>query len=422
MNTKQRIVRIITILILFFAFASTVSIGYAYWNNLTQDTNENMNIGDWGIPISSAQEFYDFAMKADSVTTDRYFLLNDIDFSGFNWTYTSTNNTVTFRGLLDGNGKTLSNLTLYINSSSYSYLGIFPRMSGGSVYNLTLDNVNLSLGSTALGGSSLRSGLITGNIIGSTNTISDITILNSGVRGTSTTGTGGLVGSVTGSTTIVNIDNIKATSLKVFSKSSNAGGLVGNVSTSGAQIHVSDIDLEGEVFAYGSSSYTGGIIGQVASGAMVTIDRIVLDVTSRNTLETNSTYYNRYSQRYLGGFVGYSLSASANILISDAFFTGSLFTQSSTRASSVGTATGRFSATSTRPTLLRTFYSQVIFSSSSGTIVYTPSSTPSGQMATLVNAASMPSSTWWNGFATAGNFSSELWGQDVATGRLYLIR
>jgi hypothetical protein len=420
MKNNHRILRIIAVLILFFAFTATGTIAFAYWNSLTQNTDENMNIGDWGTPITTAQEFYDFAMKTNSLATDRYFLLNDIDFSGFSWVYTTTNKAAAFHGTLDGNGKTLSNLTLYLNSSSYLYLGIFPRMQGGSVYNLTLSNVNLSLGSTALNGTVLSSGLITGNIYGLTNTISDITVIDSGIRGTSRAG--GLVGSITTSTTIVNIDNVKATGMRVFSKLSNAGGLVGYVGTSGASLNISDVDLEGEVFAYGTSSYTGGIVGQIVSGGKMDLNRAIVQMTSRNTLETNSTYYLRYSQRYLGGFVGYSLSVSANILISDAFFTGSLFTQANNRAGDVGTATGRFSATSTKPTLTRTYYSQVIFRSSSGTVVYTPSTTPTGQMAILVNASTMPSSLWWDTFSQNGNFTTDLWAQDTLTGRLYLIR
>jgi len=414
--------RLFVILAILIGISSTILIGYAYWDQFVDTQDETLTLGEWGTPITTAQEFYNFATKSTSLATDRYFLFNDIDFTGFTWAYNATNNAVTFRGTLDGNGKTLSNLTITNNSSTYLYFGIFPRMQGGSVYNLTLSNVNLSLGSTALGGTSLRAGLIAGNVYGLTNTIQDITILNCGVRGTSTTGTGGLIGNITTATTVVHISDIKATGLKVFSKSSSSGGLIGYIGTSGATVTVADVDLQGEVHAYATSSYTGGIVGYVISGGKISINRVVLETTNRNTLETNATYFNRYSQRYLGGIVGYSLSASANILITDAFYTGNLFTQATTRRGDIGTATGRASATSTRPTLTRTYYSNVQFSSSTGTIIYTPDVTPTGQMSTLVTAAAMPTVTWWNGFFVTFASANALWAQDPVTGRPYLIR
>ena len=400
------------------SFSSILMIGYSYWDLTTHTQDNTLPIGDWGIAISTPQEFYNFATKTNSLATDRYYLFNDIDFSGFTWNYNSTNNAVVFRGTLDGNGKTLSNLTIYNNSTSYQYIGIFPRMLGGSVFNLTLSNVNLSLGTTALGGTSIRAGLLTGNIYGLTNTLSNITVLNSGVRGTSASGAGGLIGSVTIGTTIVNINNIKTTNLKVFNKSSYAGGLIGTIGTSGATVTISDIDLQGEVFSYPSSSYTGGIVGRIVSGAKFNASRAIVQMTSRNTLETNSTYNFRYSNRYLGGFIGYNQSSSANVILTDVFFTGSLIPQTIANRSYVGTAIGTSSGSQT---LLRTYYSMVAFKSSTGTEVYTPDVTLRGIAETMVNASTMPSAAWWNTFAIEFNNANSLWAQD-GTGRLYLIR
>ena len=393
-------------------------IGYSYWDNTINAQNTDVNIGDWGIAITTPQEFYNFATKTNSASTDRYYLFNDLDFTGFTWTYNSTNNAVVFRGTLDGNGKTISNLTISCNSGSYLYFGIFPRMYGGSVYNLTLSNVYLTLGTTALGGTSLRAGLIAGNVYGLTNTLSDITVVDSGVRGTSSAGAGGLIGSVTTSSTVVHLNDVKTTNLKVFNKSSYAGGLIGTIGTSGAQVLVSDVDLQGEVFSYPTSSYTGGIVGRVASGAKCSISRAVVEMTSRNTLETSSTYNLRYSNRYLGGFIGQNQSTSANVSLTDAFFTGSLFPQTNANRSYVGTAIGTSSGSQT---LLRTYYSKVAFRSVTGTIIYTPDVTLRGIAATLVNASTMPGVAWWNTFAASFGAENDLWAQD-GTGRLYLIR
>ncbi|MBU1145023.1 MAG: hypothetical protein KJ971_04090 [Firmicutes bacterium] len=420
MFKRQLILKLFLILVIILSFSSTLLIGYAYWDTVVDTQEENVSIGDWGIPITTAQEFYNFAIRNNSLSEDRYYLFNDIDFTGFTWNYDSSNYNIVFRGTLDGNGKTLSNLTLTHNSSSSSYncFGIFPMIEGASIHNLTFLNINLVLGSSSLNGSFITAGLIAGNAIGGANTISNITIINAGIRGTSSAGTGGLIGSVTASSTTVNIDNIKATNMKVFSKNSNVGGLVGYISTSGAQVNVSDVDLQGEVFSYPSSSYTGGIIGSIINGGKTNIQRAIIQMTSRNTLETDGAYYNRYSQKYLGGFIGNNSSASSNVLITDAFFTGSLFTQANNIRYYIGTAVGNSGGAET---LSRAYYALVEFRSSSGSIIYTPDRTPRGVMATLVSASSLPIPSWWDTFATQFYLANDLWSQD-SSGRLILSR
>jgi len=291
-------------------------------------------------------------------------------------------------------------------------------MEGGSVYNLTLDNVNLSLGSIALGSSSYSAGLISGDAYGLTNIISNITIIDSGVRGTSSSGTGGLIGSIINSGTIVNIDNIKATNLKVFSTNSSVGGITGSIIDSGAQVNISDIDIQGELFSDASSSYTGGIIGTIKSGAGFNLNRAIVDMTSQNTLETSSAYYLEYSQSYLGGMIGFNQSSSTDVFITDVFFTGELVTRTSRQERNVGTLNGRSGGTQT---VSNAYYSQVLFGST-GSTTYTLSKAPKGEMSILVNASTMPSITWWNSFSTPFNVANSLWAQDGTTGQLYLIR
>jgi hypothetical protein len=417
MFKKQVLLKLLVSFVLLLSFSSVLMFGYSYWDSNHQTDSELLVVGDWGIPITTAHEFYLFATKTDSVSTDRYYLFNDIDFSGYNWDYDNTTSQVTFRGTLDGNGKTLRNLTLTYNSS-YSYFGIFPRMDGGSVYNVTLENIDLRLGNTALGGTSTRSGLITGNAYGSTNTISNITIIDSGVRGTSSSGVGGLVGNVSNSSTVVNIDNIKATNLKVFSKNSSVGGLVGYISSSSATVNVSDIDIQGEVYSYASSSYTGGLIGRIRSGALFYADRAIVDMTSQNTLETNYTYYLKYSNRYLGGFIGYNQSTSNYVGLNNVFFTGSLYTDTSANRSYVGTAIGRSGGSQS---LHNDYYARVEFRSLWSQVIYSPDTTLRGINAQLVSEQTLPSGAWWDSFATEFMAANDLWTQD-GTGRLTLIR
>ncbi|MBE0701320.1 MAG: hypothetical protein IH571_06505, partial [Acholeplasmataceae bacterium] len=339
---------------------------------------------------------------------------------GFTWNYDATNNSVVFRGTLNGNGKTISNLTINNFSSTYAYHGIFPRMDGGKIYNLTLNNVNLELNATSLGGTNMQAGLITGNIYnGKVNEISRITIINSGVKGTSSNGVGGLVGLIATNNTVVNISNIKATNLRVFNKTAYTGGLIGRTNNS-VTIAISDIDIEGEVSAHAAASYTGGIFGRISSANnVITIRKSIIEMKSQNTLETNGTYHLLYSKRYLGGIIGYSLTPSANVNIENVLFMGSLFNNLNNRRNDVGTSTGRATAANF-PTLNGAYYSFVAFRSATGTVVYSPDGTPTGQMSTLVVADNYPSSAWWDSAYTLLSVDNPYWKQDLITGRPFL--
>lgn len=401
-------------------FTSTIIIGYASFNALSKDSFESMAIGDWmtiGDPISSAQDFYNMVMNANSQSDDSYYLENDIDFSGFNWVIDATNFNTIFRGTLDGNGYAINNLTLTNNDSTFTYFGIFPQIEGATVKNLSFNNVDLSLGANGLSSTTIMSGLIAGNVIGLTNTIDNITIINSGVRGTSTSGTGGLVGHVDGATTILNIDNVKTTSLKVFSTTASAGGLVGTIDN-GAQVYVNDIDLDGEVSAMDFSSYSAGVVGTVTPNAVFNVNRAILNITSQNTLETSSAYYLLHSQRFLGGVIGLNESTSTNVSISNTFFTGSLITFEAKKYNYIGTAIGESTGSET---ITNSFYSMVEFLDRRGNVVLQAPGRERGVMLPVVNDASMPNLTWWNTFATDFLSANTLWAQD-ASGQLYLIR
>ena len=417
MNRKTILAKILVLVVFVISFTSTFTIGYSYWDDSSKQDNVTASIGSWKNTISTAQEFYDMVTNTSSLSTDEFYLANDIDFTGFTWDYDATNYNVTFRGTLHGEGYTLSNLTINNDSSTYVYFGIFPRLESATIENLNLSNVNLVLGTSGLSSSSINSGLIAGEVYGNTTTIANITITDSGVRGTGSTGTGGLVGYLSASTTILDVDNIKATNLRVFSTGANVGGILGSIDASGAQALIDDIDIEGEVYSAASTSYTGGIIGYINTNTVFNVNRAIVEMSSQNTLETNASYYLNYSEKYLGGFIGYNGSTSTDVVLSDVFFTGSLITNIARNGIYVGTAIGRDKGSYT---LTNAYYSMVEFINKQGNITYTASGLR-GVNATLVNSSSMPSLTWWNSFATAFYSANSLWNQDTS-GRLYLIR
>lgn len=413
--------KIITLLVILNALFST-GMSFAFWASSISSSdaisNAQVSIGTWAIPIYTANEFYLFATNNSSKATDNYYLANDIDFSGYPWNYDTTNYKIVFRGNLNGNNKTISNLTITnsYTTSTYKYLGIFPRMDGGTVSDLTFDNVQLI---TALSGTSQMAGLIAGNVYNKKiNTIKNISIINSSVQGSSTNGVGGLVGLVQDNTTVLNIENVKATNFRVFNKSASVGGLVGKISNT-STLNISDVDFQGEAYAYTTVGYSGGLIGYTNTRTIVTINRAVVEAVFQNTLVTDPLYYNKYSTRQIGGFIGYNKSALGNININHSFFTGSLFNQVYVAKPYIGTALG---GKGTLITIANTFHSYVIYRDSSGNPTYIEPSSPRGQMSTLVNASSMPTKAWWDNFYDV-NYDpvNDLWEQDI-TGRPILIR
>jgi hypothetical protein len=418
---KKRIIIFLLVSNLFFSLGMT----FAYWASSIDGADGlstgGVDIGTWPIPITTPQEFYDFATKPDSLATDQYYLYQDLDFTGFNWTYNATNNAVIFRGKLLGNGKTISNLSIKNYSSSYLFHGIFPLMEGATVENLTLQDVNLELNATSLGGTSISAGLIVGEVRGSeASYLTQITIIDCGVRGTSTLGVGGLVGRVNQNNTELYITNIKATNLRVFSTARNVGGMIGRINNN-APVSILDIDIEGEFYSDNLNSYSGGVVGYITNNnSPITIKNAVIEMGSQNTLETDPSYYLQYSTRYRGGVIGWHQRTGSLTEIENVIYMGSLYINLNTvRRLDVGTVSGRADVGQV-PTITETYYSFVSFRSSSGTVIYTPDGTPTGQMSTLVVDDDYPGTGWWEDFYSLLSFDNPLWLQEPVTQRPYL--
>jgi hypothetical protein len=411
--TKKKFILILLVLNIVFSAGMT----FAYWASeilgVSQDGTGTLDIGDWGTPIFTTSEFYNFVNRTTSVSTEKYYLANDLDFSSYTWVPVLA--TRIFRGTLDGNGKTISNLTINYNSSSIAYSGIFPRIDGATVTDLTLDNVQII---SYLSSSTRRSGLISGDAYnGKTNNLSYLTIIDSGVQGRSTNGVGGLVGYVSGTNTRVIMNNIKATNLKAWNYSTSTGGLIGTV-TASSYIEMYDIDFQGEAYSYSSTSYVGGLIGYALSNSYITIERAVVEASFRNTLVTAAPYTNLYSARYLGGIFGRHATASARSLITDVYYTGNLFPSTDTRRLDVGTISG---LDSTQATLTRVSYARVGFRATGGVLSYTVTGW-TGQMSTVVspNNSTVPSATYWNSLYS--QMDPLIWTQSSSGTRPYLIR
>ncbi len=397
--------KVLLMAIVLFILTSTNVFAYAFFNDLTREDQVTVYLGDWigeAIPISTAQEFYDFVTSDNSMESDYYYLTNDLDFTNFTWVYSDD---VIFRGAIDGNNHTINNLTISTSDSSTNYFGLFPSIDGATIKNIKFNNLNVTTDSTTLSQSNMISGLITGRVIDGVNNVFNIEILNSSVIGSNTNGTGGIIGQVYGQTCTVNIDSIKATNLKVFSSKSSVGGIIGYVYGNQSTVNVSNIDLQVELFGAYSNVYIGGIIGEINYGSTATIDNVVLDITTYNSFVDYAIYFNNYPKRYIGGIIGYN--QTSNLSISNVFITGEMITYSKSYVRYVSTLIARNTGSYTST---NSYYSKILFLQTDGTTDYIASSSYRGVMAELVNQSTLPDSYWWNDFYQ--NFDQSIWTQD----------
>ncbi len=411
MIRKLLIRRTLLVYLLIILGFSNLSLSFAYWaSSVTGDdviTATDVSVGDFEYctPIFTAQEFYDFATSSTSLSTDNYCLRNDIDFSSFTWDYLASHTTNQFQGTFNGRNYTLSNITIETSVSGTTYLSLFSRMNGGTIKNVGIENYGMGFTVAYYNSSSIQAGIFAGEVTGLGNLVENITIDNADVIGSSINGAGGLFGQVEDDAYLT-IRNVKATNLTVLNSSKRAGGLISRANTGTGLIIIEDIDLQGNIATGNVTSNTGGIFGTFRN-LTGSISRVVVEYIAEGSIDLSDGTIAFKSTKYAGGFIGNNNNSSI-MTINDAFYTGELYND----IRYVGTVLGRGKSDIT---LNEVYYSNVLFVDD-----YIPSS-GTGINSTVVNASTMPNSTWWNGFY--GNFSAAntLWTQD-GTGRPILIR
>ena len=148
---------------------------------------------------------------------------------------------VAFTGTFDGNGKTISDLTL---SSSDGSLGLFGHTNGATIFDLIIDNAQI----TANG---MRAAILIGRA--QSTTVTNVTV-HGMVKGTESVG--GIVGIIAGGAcTITNCTNYADLTGDAY----GTGGIVGD--NNGAGYTITGCANYGEI----SGQYAGGIIGYTRS-------------------------------------------------------------------------------------------------------------------------------------------------------------
>ena len=233
--------------------------------------------------IAAAADLNDLRLSVNGGTdySGEYFKLSaDIDLSGYaDWTPIG-NHTTLFKGNFDGDGHTISHLS--INDSGSDYQALFGEVDDGSISNLTLDATCSVVGRDIVGG---IAGQIVRATISNCHSAASVTGTNAnigGIAGKSYEGS-----SVTGCT---NSGTITCTNIS----DAKIGGIVGYANA----ITISDCSNTGTIT--GAYNYTGGIAGMV-EGAPNSI------TNSFNTGAVSGVHY------YVGGIAGFVNDSSCTV-------------------------------------------------------------------------------------------------------------
>ncbi|MFH1883058.1 MAG: GLUG motif-containing protein [Planctomycetota bacterium] len=243
---------------------------------------------------------------ADSNNWEKHFkLMAAIDLSSYTGTsfnligYNDWRGNKPFRGVFNGNDKTISNFTY--NSTGRGYIGLFGYVSGenAEIKDLRLMNPDITAGSQQYVGSVV--GLLDGG------TITSCYVQGGSVSGTGWT-TGGLVGSSSGTINNCHVENIS------ISGGNDTGGLVGEniygtITSCYSQANVSGISSAG-----GLAGYNLGIISSCYSTGSVSADEGVGGLVGYNDATITSCYAaaSAWGGNGVGGLVGFSSGAIAD--------------------------------------------------------------------------------------------------------------
>lgn len=249
--------------------------------------------------VTTAAELH-AAINTSSKSTVIYLLKNDIDFTNFEYTTSTT----PFTGLLNGDGHTVSNLTIERSTKDKTANMIY-KLKNGTVMNIKFENISIKATNTG----DSDTGII-GNLCGGY--ISNVSLKNVRVNGISEVGS--LVGQVSGGVSyITNVSLVNPMESGWISASGKYfGGLVGNMQKDTDQLKVEltmeDIYVNAYIGDHNDKGYEGGVIGRNKNeftSYKMTLNRIYFV----GTVDTGYTYS--------GGIIGSVDSASGSMTITN---------------------------------------------------------------------------------------------------------
>lgn len=168
-------------------------------------------------------------LDGENVSQTIYLVTKDLDFSGVSYTPASGK----FKGLLNGQGHKISNITI---SSTSDNTGIFKDVEGASIINIKFDRISITGGQRTAIASRVYGGYF-----------HNIAITNLNIRGNNQR-TGGLIGQLFDGTTPTEITQVS---------------LVNPIPKLLATGAVDPEDPEEQFYIYGSGNRVGGLIGYI---------------------------------------------------------------------------------------------------------------------------------------------------------------
>lgn len=248
----------------------------------------------FGTGTTQAQTIIDNVQDLEAINNNlsgNYVLGASFDASGFNFTPITN----TFNGSLNGDGYTISNLSISSTSPSIFGIGLFSNIgTTGSVSNLTLSSeaVNLAVSSPPAGPPAPPAFLAAGGLAGTNyGTVTNISVtgsVSSSAPAGTTTWAGGLVGD--------NVGSISNSSSTASVTGGIAGGLVGTLNGGS----ISQSYSTGSVNAPVANG--GGVTGAVNAGGLVGLQFSGTTISQSYATGAVTAGANGYA----GGLVGFS--------------------------------------------------------------------------------------------------------------------
>ena len=258
--------------------------------------------------ISTAEEL-------QSITLDgTYYLLNDIDLGGAEWTPIGTDSKP-FTGTIYGNGYTVSNFKI---TTGREYVGLF-GYNEGVIQNLGVEDFTVNV--------SYSGDVYAGGLVGYSHSGSITNCYATGevnATGSSSARAGGLVGSNSGG----NITNCYATGeVSATSTSSSSSACAGGLAGDNDGGSITNCYATGKVSATDSSSAcAGGLAGRNSGGS-------ITNCYATGNVSATSTS----SSAYAGGLVGHNYSGGS---ITNCYATGNVSATSTSSSAYAGGLVG----------------------------------------------------------------------------------
>ncbi|MEZ8678070.1 ZmpA/ZmpB/ZmpC family metallo-endopeptidase-related protein [Vibrio splendidus] len=199
-----------------------------------------------------------------------YEIIQDLDCSGV-----AHSELITFRGNLNGNGHTISNLTI---SSTQNDIGLFSQIHTGEVRNLTLQNFNINSQNQKVRTVGGLAGFINGGLV------KDVTVTDSSINNSQGDWATGLLAGRADNAMIQNITIVNSI-LTATTDSRQIGGTLGwiidGAGASNLTVHDVQITIKGS-----GNSKVGGILGNVVNTPLSSLE-IIDSSLKRNDLGIN---------------------------------------------------------------------------------------------------------------------------------------